>query len=175
MTPLIPDDGLTLDEIELRWNELAETPKYRDVAYKIETDRYGQVISDPVKGWHRRVQTILSRLLEDALPDGVATIELAVHTSDGTKVPDVVWCSQETWEQHRDARGARQAPEICVEVLSKTNTAAEMKHKRRLYFEEGAAEVWICDRDGTLTVFADGTRSDASLLAPDFPTSISLP
>ena len=38
------------------------------------------------------------------------------------------------------------APEICIEVLSLSNSPAEMNEKRDLYFEAGAHEVWICGR-----------------------------
>ena len=40
------------------------------------------------------------------------------------------------------------APEICVEVLSPSNSKPEMEEKRALYFEAGAQEVWICGLDG---------------------------
>jgi hypothetical protein len=40
------------------------------------------------------------------------------------------------------------APEICVEVLSPSNSAAEINEKLALYFDAGATEVWICNLDG---------------------------
>ena len=45
------------------------------------------------------------------------------------------------------------APEICVEVLSPTNSLAEMNEKRALYFEAGAHEVWICGLDGKMEFY----------------------
>jgi Uma2 family endonuclease len=38
-------------------------------------------------------------------------------------------------------------PDLAVEVLSKSNTAAEMKRKRREYFAAGCTLVWIVDPD----------------------------
>ena len=48
------------------------------------------------------------------------------------------------------------APEICVEVLSPSNSEPEMNEKRALYFEAGAHEVWICDLDGKMEFHTRG-------------------
>jgi hypothetical protein len=34
-------------------------------------------------------------------------------------------------------------PEICIEILFRSNSAAEIAEKRLLYFDAGAGEVWI--------------------------------
>ena len=71
---------------------------------------------------------------------------------------------------------AEVAPEICVEILSPSNTAGEMTAKRRLYFEAGALEVWICSVDGKMEFYAksnpDGA-SDASTLCSGFPSRMT--
>ena len=43
------------------------------------------------------------------------------------------------------------APEICVEILSPSNSIAEIDQKRALYFDAGAGEVWICNPDGSVS------------------------
>lgn len=63
-------------------------------------------------------------------------------------------------------------PEICIEVLSRSNTAAEMEDKRRLFFEGGAGEVWIVDADGRVTFYDANGTLEASKLAPDFPATV---
>jgi Uma2 family endonuclease len=66
------------------------------------------------------------------------------------------------------------APEICVEVLSISNTPAEIAEKIALYFEAGAQEVWTCDQDGTLE-FRFSTPPEvrqASEICPKFPSVI---
>ena len=45
------------------------------------------------------------------------------------------------------------APEICVEVVSPSNSEEEMVEKRRLYFEKGAKEVWIVSEAGTVSIY----------------------
>ncbi len=45
-------------------------------------------------------------------------------------------------------------PNLAVEVLSKSNTPAEMKRKRREYFKAGVALMWIVDPEArTITVY----------------------
>jgi Uma2 family endonuclease len=67
------------------------------------------------------------------------------------------------------------APEICVEVLSPSNTSEEISEKIALCFESGAKEVWICDR-GTLQFrFSDPPEiRPSSEICPDFPPHIDL-
>jgi Uma2 family endonuclease len=69
------------------------------------------------------------------------------------------------------------APEICVEVLSPSNTEAEIQEKTDLYFDAGAKEVWICVPSGTMTFKTRGANRPPkqSQLCPDFPKKVRLP
>jgi Uma2 family endonuclease len=72
--------------------------------------------------------------------------------------------------------------DICVEVLSPTNTKKEMKRKRREYFKAGATLVWIVDpKKCTVEVFTSPVEStvldesqslDGGAVLPDFTLSI---
>jgi Uma2 family endonuclease len=64
-------------------------------------------------------------------------------------------------------------PEIVVEVLSGSNTRAGMEEKRRLYFEAGAREVWMCDPEGRLDFYSAAGELPASELMPSFPTVVA--
>jgi len=66
------------------------------------------------------------------------------------------------------------APEVCVEVLSASNTPGEISEKIGLYFEAGAQEVWTCDQDGTLEFhFSTPPKvRQASQICPEFPPVI---
>lgn len=66
------------------------------------------------------------------------------------------------------------APEVCVEVMSISNTGEEMGKKRALYREMGAEEVWVVSDDGAFWFFAD-EEIDRSAIAPGCPTHVSLP
>ena len=64
------------------------------------------------------------------------------------------------------------APEICVEVLSPSNSAEDIELKKRLYFEEAAQEVWICGLEGQMKFFSLTGEQKASKLCPKFPKRI---
>jgi Uma2 family endonuclease len=66
------------------------------------------------------------------------------------------------------------APEICVEILSPSNTQEEIDEKRDAYLRAGAKEVWLCDRDNRMTFFADSGQLKRSQLCPDFPLELDL-
>ena len=63
------------------------------------------------------------------------------------RVPDVSFVS---WDRFPDGKRPQQAiyrmaPDLAVEVLSKSNTKAEMERKLREYFEAGTKLVWYLD------------------------------
>jgi Uma2 family endonuclease len=58
--------------------------------------------------------------------------------------------------------------EICVEVLSSSNSQPEMEEKMALYFEAGAHEVWLCGLDGKMEFYTPDL-SAVSRLCPLFP------
>lgn len=70
--------------------------------------------------------------------------------------------------------GLLRSPEICIEVLSRSNSQLEMVEKRALYFEADAAEVWTCDLDGSLTFHFgyDAPHVEKSQLVPNFPAKL---
>src|SRR5438132_13758080 len=70
-----------------------------------------------------------------------------------------------------------QAPELCVEILSPSNTKAEIEEKTALYFDAGAREVWICSPSGTMQFLSLGRARPlkGSQLCPKFPKRIKLP
>jgi len=157
------------------WQRVLRDPQLRELPYKIETNEHGQLVMSPHTPFHSRHQSRLLRLLDEHVTrGGEATIEFAVETPKGVKVPDVVWLSDERWAQiPEDAEASPVMPELCVEVRSEGNTDAEMREKRQLYLEEGAQEVWVCDADGRLRFFdAEGER-DRSVLAPDCPPMVA--
>lgn len=156
------------------WHRALHDPQLQDLPFKIETNEYGQLVLSPHKPRHSFLQSKILRLLDRHAPgSGESVIEFSVETPKGVKVPDVVWISEEQRAQiPDDAEASPVMPELCVEVLSESNTDEEMVEKRRLYFDTGAEEVWTCDADGRVRFFdTDGERA-TSALAPSFPASI---
>jgi Uma2 family endonuclease len=162
----------TKDQPGLSWKAVCEDPNLQDLPYKIETNDRGQIVMSPTHAWHGRFAYRIAQKLEEQLPDGVSSVEMAIRTTKGTKVADAVWCTAARWDEIKDAYDVPVAPQICVEVRSPTNTDAEIDEKRALYLEAGAEEVWICDEEGRLTVYDDEGERDASRRVPSFPTQI---
>jgi Uma2 family endonuclease len=151
----------------MTWEEVCNDPNLQDLPYKIELNRYGQIVMSPASNWHGALQVrISSRLLSLG---GEVITECSIETSDSTKVADVAWLSQGFVDQHGMTTPYAKAPEICVEILSPSNSEAEMKEKRALYFEAGAVEVWECDQDGVMTFYLESGVMEQSGIAPDFP------
>jgi Uma2 family endonuclease len=169
---------MTLMQIEIqpqpnaidRWLELCADPELARWPGKIETDRFGRIIlmSPPPSLPHGSHQFHIGQLLAQLLPAGEVVTECPLLTSDGVKGIDVAWLAPDRNELAQGDLVLKRAPEICVEVLSPSNTCAEMTEKRALYFEAGAREVWFCGLDGTLEFYTP-ELSAASRLCPQFP------
>jgi Uma2 family endonuclease len=156
------------------WSRALRDASLRDLPYKVETNEYGQLVLSPQRPRHGAMQARISDLLRDHLGDaGIRAVEYAVQTSKGVKLPDVVWTSEERRRTiPDDAEASPVAPEICIEVLSPGNTPAEIDEKRRLYFERGAHEVWVCDVHGRMRFFTPSGEQPSSELVASFPAAI---
>lgn len=160
-----------------RWAELCADPLWVDVDGKFETDRYGQLLmSIPADPSHGGRQADLVGLLSQFAPAGKIIVECPVSTSEGVKVPDVVWVSKKLLAKIGGRSAFTAAPEICIEVLSRANTRNEIEEKRRLYFSAGAREVWLCELDGRMRFFLHAAPTRAartSALCPAMPARLA--
>ena len=162
----------------ITWEKVCADPQLQDLPYRIELNRFNQIVMSPVNPRHSELCYTIARRLEDFVAGGQLLIDLAVETSDRIKVPDVAWASLPLMRRMPEFSPWTEAPEICVEVLSPSNTTEEMRQKRVLFFERGAQEVWLCTQKGSLTFFLydpavpEGQRSDRSQLCPKFPTRV---
>ena len=162
----------TITREQERWANLVRDPALQDVPYKIETNDRGQIILSPHSNRHSFLQDEIQRLLRRHAPDGSTPPEFAIATPHGVKSPDVAWISPERrHEMQQTGDPTTLAPEICVEVLSESNTAEEMDDKRALYQNAGAEEVWLVDLDGQIRFFGDG-EMDTSQVVPEMPGSL---
>lgn len=157
------------------WERLQADPVLADLDYRIETDRHGQlVMSRPPPPPHGNKQGEIARCLGNLRPGGKIITECPITTREGVKVVDIAWCSNEVWERLGGRTCFFEAPEICVEVVSPGNTRGELAEKKMLYFEEGAREVWFCDREGRMAFSVSGDDDPRKLsgLVPGFPLAI---
>ena len=153
----------------MTWPDLCADKRLQDLPFKIELTGRGQIIMSPTYFYHGNHANRIARLLEQHLPAGMVVIECAVETADGVREADVAWLSEALAEQMEDVYACPQAPEICVEVISESNTFEEMMLKRTLFIAAGASEYWLCSRKGKMRFF-DGIRElQRSRLCPEFP------
>ena len=85
----------------------------------------------------------------------------------------MAFISQERWTATDDDDNLQGSPELVIEVLSRSNTQAEMQKKAALYLSTGAQEFWIVNpkrqdvtilrREGGTTVYSIGQQIPLSL------------
>lgn len=157
----------------LTWDQICEDRSLANLPYKIETNRYGQIVMSPAKHWHSKRQSDIHAWLARQANNGQLLVEAAIATNEGVKVADVAWCSETFRKAHADDETLTAAPDLCVEVLSGSNSEAEMQEKLTLYFAHGAKEVWFCDDSGMMAFHTSPTISvKKSLLFPSFPAKL---
>ena len=140
------------EALALRWAALCNDPALRDLPYKIELNAFGTIEMSPASTRHARLHAAVAFQLALQLPQGVVLTECPVATDEGVRVPDVAWASAEFAARHGDATPLPQAPEICVEVRSPSNSDDEMAMKTRAYLGAGAVEVWELSETGELRI-----------------------
>jgi Uma2 family endonuclease len=111
--------------------------------------RHGEVVAVTRAIYrHHKTQRRLRRLLEDRAPEGgVVDTEFAYRPLPEHElwVADVAYLSASR-EQSIDLDGYLQgAPDLVIEVLSPSNTVAEMLEKEQVCLENGAKEFWVVD------------------------------
>jgi len=163
---------------ERRWTELLADSDLAKIEGRIETDRHGHILmSPPPAASHGRYQAKITVLLQTLLAWGEVLTECPISTADGVRAADIAWASPECMQRLGNRACFPQAPEICVEVLSPSNTDAEINEKIALYFDAGAREVWLCASSGAMKFLAHGIPQPmgGSQLCPAFPKQVDLP
>jgi Uma2 family endonuclease len=159
--------SLPRDALLRRWQDVLADPQFRRTPYRVELNRWGTIEKTPVKPHHSRVAKRLAQALESTL-GGEAYTELAIALPSGLRVPDVAWCSAQFLSRHAQefAPGSLALsvpPDVCVEVMSESNTLGELKEKAAAYVEAGAKEAWIVLQDLSILFYdASGQRPDTA-------------
>ncbi len=113
--------------------------------------RHGKVV--PVtrpKYKHYVMQRRLRRLLEQfAPPGGMVDTEFPFRpvAEHELRVADVAYVSAGREQSIDPEDHLRGAPDIAIEILSPSNSAAELYDKEKLCLENGAGEFWVVDPD----------------------------
>jgi Uma2 family endonuclease len=155
----------------MQWQEVCEHPSLQNLPFKIELNEQGQILMTPVKVYHSAFQGKISRLLPE---NGIVLPECAITTTKGTKVADIAWCSEQRFKLIEHETECSIAPEVCIEVISSSNTRMEMEEKRQLYLTAGAIEFWICNEVGEVKFFDANGQLKKSNLVPTFPNKVKV-
>jgi Uma2 family endonuclease len=161
----------TPEALIARWDELCRDPSLRDLPYKIEINAWGKIEMSPASNRHGRLQAELIAELKRELPAGLVVSECSILTRIGIRVADVAWASADFMQAFGEITPYQRAPEICVEIVSASNTKAEIDEKIGACLAAGAREVWLVSEAGDIRYFnASGEHAKSA-----FPVSITLP
>ncbi|MDH5680685.1 MAG: Uma2 family endonuclease, partial [Spirochaetota bacterium] len=72
------------------------------------------------------------------------------------------WCSDGFIKSHGFETPFTRCPELCVEILSPSNSQKEMDLKMALYFERGCVEVWLVTEEGEIRYYNINGQIDSS-------------
>jgi Uma2 family endonuclease len=132
---------LSGEELAARYRALCDDPCYANVPGKIELDVWGRMVMTAASFHRGIVQGRLCRSL--AKLGGEVVVEPPVVTAFGLFVADVAWASARFMSAHSAETPLTRAPEICIEVVSPSNSVKELREKTDAYLATGADEVWV--------------------------------
>lgn len=110
---------------------------------------HGEVIevATPKHGHVLRQRRLLQLLEPAAGPESIVWTEVGYKPLPDHEywVADVMLLSRERWDAIPDDGYLETPPELVIEVLSPSNTAAELREKKKLCLENGSREFWVVD------------------------------
>jgi len=123
-------------DLIVKWNELIENPIFQNLPYKVELNKFGTILMSPDSNKRGYLQIEVGSQIKENRKGGRVFAECSILTSEGVRVADVAWGSDEFVEEFGEITPFPKAPEICVEIKSPANSKAEMEEKIRLYLEK---------------------------------------
>jgi Uma2 family endonuclease len=149
----------------MQWSDVLNDKSLSNLPYKIELNEYGQIVMSPASNQHGFLQVEIAFFLRGN-KTGKVISECSIDTPKGVKVADVAWGTNEFFAKNGLATPYQFAPELCVEILSPSNSKQEIAEKISLYLQQGAREVWICSQDGKVAIYdATGTIQNSKIFA----------
>ncbi len=152
----------------MTWASILENPLLQNLPFKIELNKFGQILMSPASNKHGWIQSKIVIATAKHASGGEVITECSVATSDGVKVADVAWASDLFIAEFGYETPYSKAPEVCVEIVSPSNSREEITHKIELYLAKGATEVWIVDESAAITIHSHTGTLAASQVVPGF-------
>jgi len=110
---------------------------------------HGELIEvPPPKHGHKLIERRLRRLIEEVgRGSGVVETEVGFRPCPGNEywTVDVAMVLGERWNETPRDGYLLGAPEFVIEVLSPSNSATEMRERKKICLENGCREFWIVD------------------------------
>ena len=123
-----------------------QLPEEAGFDYELHHGELVKVSKPPLR--HGYLQKRLSQLLEPALgPYGMVMTELTFRAlpEHELRAADVGFVTQERWRRADKNEALEGAPDVVIEVLSRSNTVLEMAERCALCLENGALQFWTVD------------------------------
>ena len=134
----------------------------------------GVLVDKPIGYFESRLAAILIHFIESYLEQNDIGFVLAPDAMlrvlpNQVRLPDVSYFSWEHFPNRILPPGAilDRVPDLAVEIVSPTNTAEEMKRKRREYFRGGAKLVWEVDPPAPTVAVYSGPKKHITLTEND--------
>lgn len=137
----------------MEWSDVISNPQLQNLSFKIELNKFGKLLLSPRTNKYGMLQGALAGALWSKFPEGKVITECSVQTSDGVKVADAAWASAAFIEEFGYTTPYIQAPELCIEIVSPSNSKVEIAGKVDLYLAKGAREVWVVYDNNVMDVF----------------------
>jgi Uma2 family endonuclease len=132
---------LSGEELGARYQALCDDPRFENLPGKIELDSWGRILMSPATPYHGVLQGRLGRRL--AALGGETIMEAPVVTAVGLLVVDLAWASTDFVRTRNLHSPLTQAPELCIEIVSPSNSVKELREKIDAYLAAGAVEAWL--------------------------------
>jgi Uma2 family endonuclease len=161
----------TPEALSVRWAQVIADATLQDLPYKVELNAWGNIEMSPASNRHGMLQARIASELTRQLSRGQVITECSVLTQIGVRVPDVAWASSEFLDVHGETTPFPRAPELCVEIVSPSNSDAEIEAKTAAYLAAGAQEVWLVSEDGSIRLVDPSGERESSR----FGLTIALP
>lgn len=152
----------------MQWSDVLNDNSLSNLPYKIELNEYGQIVMSPASNQHGFLQVEIAFFLR-ANKSGKVITECSINTPKGVKVADVAWGTTDFFSKNALITPYQIAPELCVEIISPSNSKQEITEKISLYLQQGAKEVWICNQSGELDFYNLSGKIQNSSLFENLP------
>jgi Uma2 family endonuclease len=159
MPPTPADAPVAREELVRLWNA---RPFEEDSPVLYELSEFGEWIVTPRPTHeHQQVAAEVGFQLTAQLGPRAATA-VSAFTDRGIRAPDVVWMPAARWLEVKGQNPLPFAPDVCVEVLSPSNTRQEIQMKVSAYLRGGAREAIVVGLRGEVEFFGPKGRLEAS-------------